>query len=93
MATNITSLVRPPLRTLLCPSDPVPCPPHLLPLSFLRLLLCAPDITNGVNGTGEFHNNFFFILNLAIGGNWPGFNIDNGAFPAYMYVDYVRVYQ
>eukprot|EP00604_Paraphysomonas_vestita_P003639 CAMPEP_0174820254 /NCGR_PEP_ID=MMETSP1107-20130205/3953_1 /TAXON_ID=36770 /ORGANISM="Paraphysomonas vestita, Strain GFlagA" /LENGTH=281 /DNA_ID=CAMNT_0016035211 /DNA_START=62 /DNA_END=907 /DNA_ORIENTATION=+ len=51
------------------------------------------DITNGINGTGEFQKNFFFILNLAIGGNWPGFNIDNNAFPAYMYVDYVRVYQ
>jgi len=51
------------------------------------------DITNGVNGTSEFHNNFFILLNFAIGGNWPGFNIDNNAFPANMYVDYVRVYQ
>ena len=51
------------------------------------------DITNGVNGTSEFQNNFFILLNMAIGGQWPGFNIDNGAFPAYMYVDYVRVYQ
>jgi hypothetical protein len=30
---------------------------------------------------------------MAIGGNWPGFTIDNNAFPANMYVDYVRVYQ
>ena len=30
---------------------------------------------------------------MAIGGNWPGFNIDNNAFPAKMYVDYVRVYK
>jgi beta-glucanase (GH16 family) len=51
------------------------------------------NIANGVNGTGEFHNNFFLLLNLAIGGNWPGFTIDNNAFPASMYVDYVRVYQ
>jgi beta-glucanase (GH16 family) len=66
----------------------------LLPpsLSVSSLSIYA-DITNGINGTGEFQNSFFFILNLAIGGNWPGFNIDNGAFPAYMFVDYVRVYQ
>ncbi|MGB3181013.1 MAG: carbohydrate-binding protein [Cyclobacteriaceae bacterium] len=51
------------------------------------------NIQNGVNGTSEFHNNFFIILNMAIGGNWPGFNVDNGAFPAKMYVDYVRVYK
>ena len=51
------------------------------------------DITNGINGTHEFHNNHFIILNMAIGGNWPGFIVDNNAFPANMYVDYVRVYQ
>ncbi|ELR73792.1 Endo-1,4-beta-xylanase A precursor [Fulvivirga imtechensis AK7] len=51
------------------------------------------DISNGVNGTGEFHNEFFLLLNMAVGGNWPGFNIDNNALPASMYVDYVRVYQ
>ncbi|HEX8531677.1 MAG TPA: carbohydrate-binding protein [Cytophagales bacterium] len=51
------------------------------------------NIANGVNGTGEFQNNFFILLNLAIGGNWPGFTVDNTAFPANLYVDYVRVYQ
>jgi len=51
------------------------------------------SIANGVNGTSEFQNNFFLLLNLAIGGNWPGFTVDNTAFPASMYVDYVRVYQ
>ncbi|GAA5038512.1 hypothetical protein GCM10011506_36390 [Marivirga lumbricoides] len=51
------------------------------------------DISNGVNGTSEFQNNFFILLNLAVGGNWPGFSIDNGALPAQMLVDYVRVYQ
>jgi beta-glucanase (GH16 family) len=51
------------------------------------------SILNGVNGTSEFHNNFFLLLNMAIGGNWPGFSIDNNAFPANMLVDYVRVYQ
>lgn len=51
------------------------------------------SIANGVNGTSEFHNNFFILLNLAVGGNWPGFAIDNNAFPTSMLVDYVRVYQ
>ena len=51
------------------------------------------NIQNGINGTHEFHNNHFLLLNMAIGGNWPGFTVDNNAFPASMYVDYVRVYQ
>lgn len=51
------------------------------------------DISNGVNGTHEFHENFFILLNMAIGGNWPGFQVDNSALPARLYVDYVRVYQ
>ncbi|GAA0894773.1 hypothetical protein GCM10009122_44540 [Fulvivirga kasyanovii] len=51
------------------------------------------DISNGVNGTSEFHNEYFILLNMAVGGNWPGFNVDNNALPASMYVDYVRVYQ
>jgi beta-glucanase (GH16 family) len=50
-------------------------------------------IGGGINGTSEFQNNFFILLNMAIGGNWPGFNIDNNAFPATMNVDWVRVYQ
>jgi beta-glucanase (GH16 family) len=50
-------------------------------------------IGGGINGTSELHNNFFIILNMAIGGEWPGYNIDNSAMPANMLVDYVRVYQ
>jgi beta-glucanase (GH16 family) len=50
------------------------------------------NIANNINSTEEFHRNFFILLNLAIGGNWPGFTIDNNAFPASMIVDYVRVY-
>lgn len=51
------------------------------------------NIANGVNGTSEFQNNFFILLNMAIGGNWPGFSVNNSALPANMYVDYVRVFQ
>ena len=41
----------------------------------------------------EFQSNFFFIFNVAVGGNWPG-NPDNSTvFPQKMIVDYVRVFQ
>ena len=49
------------------------------------------NIAAGINSTSEFHENFFIILNLAVGGNWPGNTI--GAMPANLYIDYVRVYQ
>jgi beta-glucanase (GH16 family) len=45
------------------------------------------------NSTDEFHHPFFIILNLAVGGNWPGQQIDDSKMPAKMYVDWVRVYQ
>jgi beta-glucanase (GH16 family) len=51
------------------------------------------NIANNINGTEEFQKNFFILLNFAIGGQWPGYNIDNGALPNQMKVDYVRVYQ
>lgn len=50
-------------------------------------------IGNNSGGTDEFHRPFYLLLNVAVGGNWPGFNIDNNAFPQEMKVDYVRVYQ
>lgn len=50
------------------------------------------NIQGGINGTEEFHRDFFLLLNFAIGGNWPGFNVDESRLPAKMYVDYVRVY-
>lgn len=36
---------------------------------------------------------FFMILNLAVGGSWPGFPDDTTVFPQQLLVDYVRVYQ
>lgn len=41
----------------------------------------------------EFHENFFFIFNVAIGGNWPGSPDASTIFPQIMAVDYVRVFQ
>jgi beta-glucanase (GH16 family) len=51
------------------------------------------NIANSINGTDEFHKPFFILLNLAVGGNWPGSPDGTTQFPAKMYVDYVRVYQ
>lgn len=51
------------------------------------------NILNGINGTDEFHEEHFIVLNYAMGGNWPGFEIDETALPSTMEVDYVRVYQ
>lgn len=50
------------------------------------------NIQGGINGTDEFHRDFFLLLNFAIGGNWPGFVVDESRLPAKMHVDYVRVY-
>jgi len=49
------------------------------------------DITP-VNMT-EFHQEFFFIFNVAVGGNWPGSPNTETEFPQSMIVDYVRVFQ
>jgi hypothetical protein len=35
----------------------------------------------------------FIIVNLAIGGSWPGNPLPNATFPQAMLVDYVRVYK
>lgn len=50
-------------------------------------------IENGTGNTEEFQKPFFILLNLAVGGNWPGSPNASTAFPAQMLVDYVRVYQ
>ncbi|MFI6426188.1 family 16 glycosylhydrolase [Promicromonospora sp. NPDC050880] len=39
-----------------------------------------------------FNQPFFFILNVAVGGNWPGYPDGTTQFPQQMVVDYVRVY-
>ncbi len=40
-----------------------------------------------------FDQSFYLILNVAVGGNWPGSPNTATMFPARMEVDYVRVYQ
>jgi beta-glucanase (GH16 family) len=40
-----------------------------------------------------FDHNFFILLNLSVGGDWPGEPDETTQFPQTMLVDYVRVYQ
>ncbi len=51
----------------------------------------AVDITPA--GLSEFHNDFFLIFNVAVGGDWPGNPDATTVFPQQMQVDYVRVFQ
>lgn len=44
-------------------------------------------------GPWVFDHPFFIILNVAVGGTWPGYPDATSVFPQRMYVDYVRVYQ
>lgn len=41
----------------------------------------------------EFHEPFFFIFNVAVGGIWPGSPDATTVFPQRMIVDYIRVFQ
>ena len=46
-----------------------------------------------VPGEWVFDHPFFLLLNLAVGGNWPGYPDDSTEFPQQLLVDYVRVYR
>lgn len=52
---------------------------------------CTIDITPA--HLDEFREPFFFIFNVAVGGNWPGSPNADTQFPQHMVVDYVRVFQ
>ncbi len=47
------------------------------------------NVTSGVN---PFNSPYFFIFNVAVGGNWPGNPDASTIFPQRMFVDYVRVF-
>ena len=50
------------------------------------------SIEDNAGGTDAFHKPFFLLLNVAVAGNWPGFEVDDAQFPNEMLVDYIRVY-
>lgn len=47
----------------------------------------------GARWPAPFDQPFYMQLNIAVGGNWPGFPDASTRFPQRMYVDYVRVYR
>lgn len=51
------------------------------------------SIQNNGGNTEEFHLPFYLILNLAVGGNWPGYPDATTPFPSQLEVDYVRAYK
>jgi beta-glucanase (GH16 family) len=57
-------------------------------------LLYATRTTSDVPASGRwvFDHPFFMIMNIAVGGNFPGNPDDTTVFPQTMIVDYVRVY-
>lgn len=46
-----------------------------------------------VSGNYPFNDKFFFIFNIAVGGNWPGSPNTSTYFPQWMMIDYIRVFQ
>jgi beta-glucanase (GH16 family) len=51
----------------------------------------TPQNMNGFNY--PFNDAFFFIMNVAVGGEWPGDPNETTPFPGFMAVDYIRVFQ
>jgi beta-glucanase (GH16 family) len=51
-----------------------------------------PAQATGAGGQWPFDQPFYVLLNVAVGGNWPGSPDSTTTFPQTMLVDYVRVY-
>ncbi|RYG44428.1 glycoside hydrolase family 16 protein, partial [bacterium] len=51
----------------------------------------TPDTLGG--HAWVFDKPFFLLMNLAIGGNWPGYPDETTTLPQRMLIDYVRVYK
>ncbi len=49
--------------------------------------------TEVIEGSAPFDQRFHLLLNVAVGGTWPGPPDDATVFPQEMVVDYVRVYE
>lgn len=51
------------------------------------------DISSKADGFDVFHKPFYIILNVAVGGTWPGYPDETTKWPQRMLVDWIRVYQ
>lgn len=70
--------------------------PHSVGMSMAfstRLKRIPPRREAGFPYPAPFDQRFYLILNVAVGGNWPGNPDNTTSFPQRMAVDYVRVFQ
>lgn len=51
------------------------------------------ELNTTPNELDEFRGEHFLIMNLAVGGNWPGYPDATTEFPQRLIVDYIRVFQ
>ena len=51
------------------------------------------DASRGLDAFHQADNEFYMILNIALGGSYTGYAIDGGFSSATMYVDWIRIYQ
>ncbi len=58
-----------------------------------QLYHTATPLSLGSQNPYPFNEPFFFIMNVAVGGNWPGSPDASTVFPQAMIVDYIRVFQ
>ncbi|MBN2353691.1 MAG: glycoside hydrolase family 16 protein [Spirochaetales bacterium] len=65
--------------------------PKTITIKFDGQTVHTQDITS--TDCDEFRQPNYALLNLAVGGTWPGPPDATTVFPQYMYVDWVRVYQ
>lgn len=52
----------------------------------------AEQVENLHNARWVFNQPFYLLLNLAVGGLWPGYPDETTEFPQEMVVDYIRIY-
>ena len=53
----------------------------------------APQMAVGIQDIPAFHQPHYLLLNLAIGGNWPGDPDETTVFPQRYEIDWVRYYR
>jgi beta-glucanase (GH16 family) len=58
-----------------------------------QVFYASKETVENTRGAWVFDHPFYIILNLAVGGDWPGPVDATTPFPSQMLVDYVRVYQ
>ncbi|ADQ45037.1 glycoside hydrolase family 16 [Caldicellulosiruptor kronotskyensis 2002] len=67
--------------------------PNVIRWYFDGELYQVRTVSDLVGKTWVFDHDFYIILNLAIGGNWPGSPDASTVFPQKFVIDYVRVFQ